>query len=234
MVPKVESAETLAHARRPHRAGRGGRRHRAGNDPPPRRSSRPRAGSSAARRSSRGASERVLTPSSALGDFSVALGVDLTPEATELALRALPRRRRRPGRGPGARRSTVPGSTSRTSRASRPTAGAPAGWASRAAWSSTRRRSSRCSARTRALSDEEADAAAASSRRSRRPRPRGSPRSSVDGRFVDYPIYRLREGPHRAATTPVGRPQRSRMTLDAAARSTACAWSTRRRCSPAP
>ena len=79
------------------------------------------------------APRRVLTLIFGLGDFSVDIGVDITPEGDELlygrsrvvvAARAAGMRRRR---------STGPTSTSRTSRAWRPTAGARGGSASRAA-----------------------------------------------------------------------------------------------------
>ena len=86
--------------------GRAGRRHRAGHDPRPR-AHRDARGLADCEAILAGAPERVHTAVFGAGDFSVQLGIDLTPEATEIALRALAPGRRR--RAPRAWRAPIDG-----------------------------------------------------------------------------------------------------------------------------
>ena len=83
-----------------------------------------------------------------------------------------------------------------------------------------------------ALSDEEADAQRRVVEAFEEAESRGVASLRVDGRFVDYPIYRLAKRPHRALRRLARRA--SGPHHERAARSTACASSTPRRCSPAP
>ena len=132
MVPKVESADTLAHLDDRIAAGRGGRRHRAGNDPRPR-AHRDRARDRRLRGDPRGRAR--ARAHRRLRRRRLLRAARHRPHARRHRdrLRALAPRRRRARRGPAPRRSTAPGCGSRTTRAWRPTAGARAGSASRAA-----------------------------------------------------------------------------------------------------
>ena len=118
--------------RRPHRPGRGGRRHRAGDDPRPR-AHRDRARDRRLRaRSSRARPSGCTPPSSAPGTSPCSSASTSRPRPPSSPTRA------RASSSPPAprawpRRSTAPGCGSRTTRAWRPTAGAPGASASRAA-----------------------------------------------------------------------------------------------------
>ena len=232
MVPKVESADTLAHlddriARAEEAAGiapgtirvlalietaRGIARLRG--DP------------------ARGASERVAHRR--LRRRGLLRAARRRPHARghRARLRALAPRRRRPRRRPGRRRSTAPGCASRTTRAWRPTAGAPAGLGFQGRVTVYPPQVETVQRAYSALSDEEAD-------RQRRV-VEAFEEAEVAGRRLDprrRPLRRLPdlppgEGPHRALRRLAGA-QRSRI-IERARRSTACAWSTRRRSSPAP
>ena len=236
MVPKIETPTTL-------RAGRRAASPSAEREPASRRARsacsrlvetaqgpRPlRADLRAARPSG------VVTVVFGLGDFSVDIGVDLTLDATELALRALARSSS-PRAPPGSRRrSTVPSCGSRTSRASSPTR-----LRSRAARLPGPRRRlpaagrARCSARTPTLPRRRLERQRRVVEAFEEAESPGLASIQVDGRFVDYPIYYRAKAPAAAATTP-GAARMSERRQEPAARSRACSVvDCRDACSPAP
>ena len=157
LVPKIEDTETLAEAdsaRLPRPSGSNGMRRRQRADPRDRRDA---AWDRSLRRDPRSARRtRTVTAIFGLGDFSVALGVDLTAEGSGARLRARARRRRHPRRRDGATdRRPVPRRRGRGgARRGLPTASERSG--SRAGSPCTRRRSSGIHRAFSELADDEA------------------------------------------------------------------------------